>query len=126
LGARMRCLRMRSLVLLLMLALTSGNARAGIHLDDPISDADIGCTVNASVDADIDPASADHHGSTHDHESGCCCDCLGCLGALASLPAALEAPVEFRSNVWFLNKSGVLADRPPSPDPDPPRTLSLS
>ena len=122
----MRSLWARCLAVLLMLALASGNARAGIHLDESAGDSDFGYTVNADVAADIDPASADHHGSAHDHESGCCCDCLGCLGALAPLPATLEAPVKFQTGVWFVNKSGALADRPPSPDPDPPRTNSLT
>ena len=115
----------KSLIVLLTLALAGGNAHAEIHLESLGAGAMLGIAIHDDGD-EADHHAADHNGSTHDHESGCCCDCLGCLGALAALPATLEAPAEFQTGVWFVNKSDVLADRPPSPDPDPPRTIPLT
>ena len=70
-----RSLILRCLVVLLSIALASGNAHAALHLD-------------AAHSEPCPEEHAHHHGETaprhqhqHDKKMACCCDCLGCTSA---------------------------------------------
>jgi hypothetical protein len=111
---------LRCIVLLLSLALASGNAHAALHLDA----------------AHHDPCPEDHahhHGKTgsqhqHRHDKGlaCCCDCLGCSAAVYLLPPLTIAPADCAARMHYDALTASLSGRALRPDPDPPRRRSLS
>ena len=114
-----RSLLRRCLVLLLSLAVVSGNAHAALHLDS----------------AHHDPCPeehAHHHGKTsphqhrHDHGLACCCDCLGCSSAVYLPPALGISPADLPARVYYDALTASLSGRALRPDPDPPRPGTLS
>ena len=115
-----RSLLLRCLVVLLSLALASGNAHAVLHL--------------AAAHAEPCPEEhADHSGKTtphheHQHEKGlaCCCDCLGCSSAVYLPPELSVAPAELPAKIRYDAGSASLSGRTLPPDPDPPRPGALS
>ena len=115
----MRTLWIRSLVVLLSLALVCGNAHASLHL-------------GGAHPGPCPEEHAHHTGKSspqpyqHDGDVGCCCDCLGCTAA-AYLPpelgvcaAALPVRVHYDELTVFLSGRSLL------PEPDPPRPATLS
>src|SRR6516225_4227462 len=114
-----RSLLLRCLVLLMSLALVSGNAHAALHLDT----------------ARHEPCPEEHtphHGKTplhqHRHEQGlaCCCDCLGCSSAVYLAPALALTPAQLPARVHYDALIASLLGRALPPDPDPPRPGALS
>jgi hypothetical protein len=114
-----RSLLFRCLVLLLSLALVSGNAHAALHLDS----------------AHHEPCPEEHvhhHGKTspyqhrHDHALACCCDCLGCSSAVYLPPALGISPADLPARVYYDALTASLSGRVLRPDPDPPRRGTLS
>jgi hypothetical protein len=115
-----RSLLLRCIVLLLSLALASGNAHAALHLD-------------AAHHYPCPEEHAHHHGKTgpqhqHRHDKGlaCCCDCLGCSAAVYLLPPLAMTPADFAARVHYDALTASLSGRALRPDPDPPRRSSLS
>jgi hypothetical protein len=114
-----RSLLLRGLVLLLSLALVSGNAHAALHLDN----------------AHHEPCPeehADHHGKTplhqhrHDHGLACRCDCLGCSSAMYLAPTLGITPADLPARVHYDALTAPLSGRVLRPDPDPPKPGTLS
>jgi len=106
--------RLRCIVLLLSLALASGNAHAALHLD-------------AAHHAPCPEERAHHHGKTepqhqHRHDKGlaCCCDCLGCSAAVYLSPPLAITPADLAARVYYDALTASLSGRAPRPDPDPP------
>jgi hypothetical protein len=105
---------LRCLIVLLSLALASGNAHAAFHLDA----------------AHHDPCPeehAHHHGKTeHQHRQGtalgCCCDCLGCSAAVYLSPPLAVTPADLAARVYYDALTASLSGRALRPDPDPPKT----
>jgi len=110
----------RCLVMLLALALISGNAHARLHL------------VPAKQPDSQPQHHHDHSGKSgqHKHQQdkglGCCCDCLGCVSAYTLMPE-LDAvvPVVFGTIVHFGRQAIVLHGRVLLPEPKPPRPMAL-
>jgi hypothetical protein len=114
-----RSLLLRCLVLLLSLALVSGNAHAALHLDS----------------AHHEPCPeehAHHHGKAplhqhrHDHGIACCCDCLGCSSAVYIAPVLGFTPAGLPARVHYDALTASLSGLPLRPDPGPPRPAMLS
>ena len=114
-----RSLLLRCIVLLLSVALASGNAHAALHLDM----------------AHHDPCPeehAHHHGKIplhqhkHDHGLACCCDCLGCSAAVYLSPPLAMTPADLTARIYYDALTASLPGRALRPDPDPPRRSSLS
>jgi len=111
---------LRCLVLVLSLALASGNAHAALHLDT----------------AHHEPCPeehAHHHGKSepqhqHRHDKGlaCCCDCLGCSASAYLAPALSIMPADLPAHIHYDALTAFLSGRPLRPDPDPPRPGTLS
>ena len=107
---------LRCLIVLLALALASGNAHAALHLDT----------------AHREPCPeqhAHHHGKTepqhqHRHDKGlaCCCDCLGCSAAVYLSPPLTVTPADLAARVHYDALTASLSGRALRPDPGPPRT----
>ena len=113
-----RSLLLRCLVLLLSLALVSGNAHAALHMD--------------SAHHELCPEEhSDHHGKTplhqhrHDHGIACCCDCLGCSSAVYIAPVLGITPAYSPAHVQYDALTASLSGRALQPDPDPPRPGTL-
>jgi len=114
-----RPLLLRCLVLLLSLALVSGNAHAALPLD--------------SAHHEPCPEEDTHHnGKTplhqhrHDHGLACCCDCLGCSSAVYLAPALGITPADLPARTHYDALTVSLSGRALQPDPDPPRHGPLS
>ena len=114
-----RSLLLRCLVLLLSIALVSGNAHAALHMDT----------------AHHEPCPeehADHHGKTplhqhrHDHGLACCCDCLGCSSAVYIAPVLGITLADLTARIHYDALTASLSGRALRPDPDPPRPATLS
>jgi hypothetical protein len=114
-----RSLLLRCLVLLLSIALVSGNAHAALHLDS----------------AHHEPCPeehADHHGkpplNQHRHEHGlpCCCDCLGCSSPVYIAPDLGISPADLPARAHYDALTASLSGRALRPDPGPPRPGTLS
>src|SRR6516165_7410790 len=113
-----RSLLLRCLVLLLSIALVSGNAHAALHLDS----------------AHHEPCPEEHahhpgktplHQHRHDHGLACCCDCLGCSSAVYLAPALGITPADLPARVYYDALTASLSGRALQPDPDPPRPAPL-
>jgi hypothetical protein len=104
---------LRCLVVLVSLALASGNAHAALHLD--------------AAHAEPCPEEhAHHHGKTepqhqHDKKMACCCDCLGCTSAAYLAPELSSVPAELSARVHYDALALLLSGRALLPEPDPPR-----
>jgi hypothetical protein len=101
-------------VLLLSLALASGNAHAALHLD-------------VAHHVPRPEEHAHHHGKTepqhqHRHDRGlaCCCDCLGCSAAVYLSPPLAMTPADLAARVHYDALTASLSSRALRPDPDPP------
>jgi len=114
-----RPLLLRCLVLLLSIALVSGNAHAALHLES----------------AHHEPCPeehADHHGKMplhqhrRDHGLACCCDCLGCSSAVYIAPVLGITPADLPAHVQYDALTASLSGRVLQPDPDPPRPATLT
>jgi len=111
---------LRCLVVLLSLALASGNAHAALHPD--------------AAHAEPCPEEHAHHsGKTtphheHQHDNGlvCCCDCLGCSSAVYLPPELSVTPAEPPVQAHYDESSAALCGRTLRPEPDPPRPSALS
>ena len=115
-----RSVLLRCLVMLLSLALASGNARAAVHLGPAHSEP-------------CPEEHAHHTGKTspdHHHQRGkalvCCCDCLGCTSAAYLPPELGTAPAELPARVLYDARPASLSGRTLLPDPGPPRPGALS
>src|SRR6516164_9566738 len=114
-----RPLLLRCLIVLLSLALVSGNAHAALHLD-------------SAHHEPCPEVHAHHHGKTtphqhqHDHGLACCCDCLCCSSAVYLPPALGISPADLPARVYYDALTASLSGRVLRPDPDPPRRGTLS
>jgi hypothetical protein len=115
-----RSLLLRCLVVLLSLALASGNAHAALHLD-------------AAHAAPCPEEHAHHSGKTlphhqHQHDNGlaCCCDCLGCNSVVYLPPDLSITPAELAAQIHYDALNASLSGRTLLPEPDPPRRGPLS
>jgi hypothetical protein len=110
----MRLSWLRCLVVLLALALASGNAHA-LH----------GLSAVAAKPCEDDKAGQSHH---HEHggvDAACCCDCLSCTPASIPAPAAYTGPSQPFARIGYLAIEEPLSDRVLPPEPDPPRPGAL-
>jgi hypothetical protein len=119
----MRSLPLRCLVVLLSLALVSGNAHARLHV--------------AAAHHEPCPESLDHHhaGTNSSHQGqprkavdpACCCDCLGCPSAINLTHELTSAVPAFGAGaVRYGHEDSILAGRVLLPEPDPPRPGTLT
>jgi hypothetical protein len=115
-----RSLILRCLIVLLSLALASGNAHAGLHMD-------------AARSEPCPEEHAHHHGNTaprhqhqHDKKMACCCDCLGCTSAAYIAPELSITSVELPARVHYDALTASLSGRALLPEPDPPRPGTLT
>jgi len=115
-----RFLLLRCFIVLLSLALVSGNAHAALHLH--------------TAHGQPCPEKHDHHGGKtssdhqHRHDNGlaCCCDCLGCSSAVYLPPDSGITPAELTTQLHYDARTASLSGRELRPDPDPPRPGTLS
>jgi hypothetical protein len=110
---------MRCIVLLLSLALVSGNAHAAFHLDTAHHDP---CPEEHTHHKGKTPLRQHHH----DHGLACCCDCLGCSSAAYLVPVPGITPAELPARVHYDALTASLSGRVLRPDPGPPRPATLS
>jgi hypothetical protein len=114
-----RSLLLRCLILLLSLALVSGNAHAVIQLDnahhEPCPEADTHHDGKTPL-----------HQHRHDHGLACCCDCLACSAAAYLPPTLGLTPTDLPALIHYDALSASLTGRALLPDPDPPRPGTLS
>ncbi len=117
-----RSVILRCLVVLLSLALASGNAHAALHWD-------------AGHSEPCPEEHPHHHGKTepqhqpqHQHDKGlaCCCDCLGCTSTAYLSPELGITPAELPARVHYDALASLLSGRALLPEPDPPRPGTLS
>jgi hypothetical protein len=116
----MRSLPLRCLILVLALALVSGNTHAELHLGalhpEPCPEAH----------DHRHGTPAPHHRAKHAHDA-CCCDCLGCVPTLSLTPDLVAMPVSFSAAVIrYRDEPSFLAGRALVPDPGPPRPSAAS
>ena len=111
----MRSLLFRCLVLVLSLALVSGNAHAALHLGgahpEPCPEEQVHHTGTTSPD----------HQHRHDHGIACCCDCLGCTSAAYLPPQLTIARAEVEGQIHYDVLTASLAGLALLPEPGPPR-----
>jgi hypothetical protein len=115
-----RSLLLRCLVVLLSLALASGNAHAALHLGDAHSEP---CPEEP---AHHSGKTSPHHQHQHDKGLACCCDCLGCSSAVYLPPELSITPVELPAKIRYEARTASLPGRLLLPEPDPPRPGPLS
>lgn len=115
----MRSPLVRCLVVLLAFALANGNAHAALRL--------------AAAHPEPCPKEhANHHGRTPQHQHqlhkglACCCDCLGCASTACLSPELNIISAEFPTRVHYDGLVVSLAGRALLPEPDPPRSSTLS
>ena len=109
---------LRCLVLLMSLALVSGNAHAALHLD-------------TTHHKPCPEEHAHHHGKTplperHNHGLACRCDYFGCSSAVYLAPALGITPADLPARAHYDTLTASLSGRALQPDPDPPRPATLS
>ena len=115
-----RSLLLRCLIVLLSLALVSGNAHAALHLD--------------AAHGRPCPEEHGHQGGNtkplheHPHDKGlaCCCDCLGCSSAVYLPPELGITAAELTAQIHYDPLTASLSGRALRPEPDPPRPGTLS
>jgi hypothetical protein len=113
-----RSVLLRCLVVLLSLALASGNSHATLHLGthpEPCPEEHAHHTGKTSP----------HHPHQHDNELACCCDCLGCSSAAYLPPEFSITPTELAAEIHYDAVTASLPGRTLLPDPDPPRSGTL-
>jgi hypothetical protein len=112
---------LRCLVVLLALALASGNVHAALHLGAP----------HAGPCPEQQPAhhggpTSHHHQPQHDKGLACCCDCLGCSSAAYLVPELITTSAELLARLHYDAHIAALTGRTLLPEPDPPRPGTLS
>jgi len=115
-----RSLFFRCLIVLLSLALASGNAHAALHLD--------------AAHGRPCPEEHGHHGGNtkplHEHPRdkglACCCDCLGCSSAAYLPPELGITAAELTAQIHYDALTASLSSPALQPEPDPPRPGTLS
>jgi len=115
-----RSLLLRCLIVLLSLALASGNAHAALHLDA------VHGQPCPEEHAHHSGKSLPHHQHRHDKGLACCCDCLGCSSAVYVPPDPSITAAELTSQIHYDAFTASLSGRTLRPDPDPPRRVPLS
>ena len=116
-----RSLLLRCLIVLLSLALASGNAHAALHLD-----AAHGQLCPEEHRHDSAGKSSPHHQHRHDKGLACCCDCLGCCAAVYLPPELAITAAELTAQIRYDALTPSLSGRALRPEPDPPRPGTLS
>jgi hypothetical protein len=111
---------LRCLIVLLSLALASGDAHAALHLDEAHSQP---CPEEHAHHAG---KNSPHHQHRHDKGLACCCDCLGCSSAVYLPPELYITATELTAQIHYDVLSASLSGREPRPDTDPPRPGTLS
>lgn len=122
----MRSLLLKFMVVLVSLALVSGNAHAALGLDavGP-SDPCLGTHEDHhGHEADEAGRTATHHDKTH-HDDGCCCQCLGCTAAMDVMPNLTLMPSTEALRIHFEQRTSALGTRALDPELDPPRPAAL-
>lgn len=122
----MRSLLLKFIVVLVSLALVSGNAHAALGLDavgpsDP-------CLGTHEDQHALGAAETEHSGADHDkthHDDGCCCQCLGCTSAMDVMPQLTLVPSTEALRVYFEQRTSALETRALDPELDPPRPGAL-
>jgi hypothetical protein len=115
-----RSLLLRCLIVLLSLALASGNAHAALHLAAAHSEP---CP---EEQAHHGGKSSPHHHQPHDKGLACCCDCFGCSSAVYLPPELSITAAELTAQIHYDALTASLSGRELRPDPDPPRPGTLS
>jgi hypothetical protein len=115
-----RSLLLRCLVVLLSLALASGNAHAALRLGDAHSEP---CPEEHAHHTE---KTLPHHQHQHDKGLACCCDCLGCSSAVYLAPELSLTPAELPAKIHYGALTAALSGRTLLPEPDPPRRGLLS
>jgi hypothetical protein len=112
---------LRCLVLIVSLALASGNAHAGLNTDDVHSGR------QQQVLHHRPAAHSDHPTSEHEQSKGggCCCDCLGCTAAADVIPALVLTPLQSGVSIRLERHTAFPAGRALGPELDPPRPSAL-
>jgi hypothetical protein len=122
------------LVLVLSLALVSGNAHAALNLDDLQSGP---CPEEhhhhhaAALDeaggsaVPHEPGHHDDNGHHHDKGHGCCCECLGCTAAADVVPGFTLTPGNVPLGIHFGLGTASLDGLALGPELDPPRPAAL-
>jgi len=115
----MRSLWIRCLVVLLSLALVSGNTHAALHTglthNEPCSE--------VSADSGVKPL--ERHSPNKAAGQACCCDCLGC-GSVGLSPDLTFASAELSGVGRYSGGDDHLIGRALLPELDPPRPITLS
>src|SRR5438128_1279019 len=116
----MRSLWVRCLVVLLTVALASGNAHAALHIGgahpEPCPERRAHHTGKTSPD----------HQHRHDNGLACCCDCLGCTSAVYLPPELSVTPAGLAAQVHYDALTASLSGRALLPELDPPRPGALT
>lgn len=118
---RMRSLWHTCLVILLSLAIVSGNAHAELHL--------LGVHYDSSAETLVREAqpNSPHQEHRQGIDPACCCDCLGCVSAINLTPdLTASLPVFLAAVVRYGEEDSIIAGRVLLPEPDPPRPSLLS
>jgi hypothetical protein len=115
-----RSLLLRCLVVLLSLALASGNAHAALHLG--AAHAEPCPEEHAHHSGKTSP----HHQHQHDNGLACCCDCLGCSSGAYLSPELGITPAELPVSIHYDALTASFPGRTLLPEPDPPRPDPLS
>jgi hypothetical protein len=115
-----RSLLLHCLVVLLSLALASGNAHAALHLGAAHSEP---CPEDH---AHHTGKTSPHHQRQHDKGLACCCDCLGCSSAAYLAPELSITPAQLPAKVHFDALNPIFSGRALLPEPDPPRPGTLT
>jgi len=100
-----RSLHFRCLIVLLSLALASGNAHAALHLDAAHGQP---CP---EEHAHHSGKTSPHHQHRHDKGLACCCDCLGCSSAVYIPPDPGDTATEFTARIHYDAFSASLSGR---------------
>ena len=121
----MRSLWLKCLVLVVSLALVSGNAHAALSLDE-IGHDGAGAEGHEHHRALAESAPVDaatHHEKAHHHDKdGCCCECLGCTTAADLASALALTPLESGVSIRFEQRADSWVGRALDPELDPPRS----
>ena len=115
-----RSLLLRCLIVLVSLALVSGNAHAALH---PVAAHAKPCP---EEHAHHSGKSLPHHQHQHDKGLACCCDCLGCSSVVYIAPVLGITPADLPARVHYDALTASLSGRALRPEPDPPRPSTLS
>ena len=125
----MRSLLMKCLVLVLSLALVSGNAHAALSLDGaaaPSVPCAEGHEHHHALAIDVSDAANNHDKRHHHAGDACCCECLGCTAAMVLTPPVALISLRFVRGIHIERAASSLAGRVLGPELDPPRPSALT